>query len=234
MVKFVHKEESEITMDYVNLPALPGGDALKSCSGKDGGVTAAVPGMKVYRLVAVSFGLLCILQGALNISLRLALDYSDTKVPDKEASCNNLTKESAELRGKLVNFHYYFNQGWVYFHPSFYYISSVMKSWNDSRDDCLQRGADLMIINSKEEQEFSRKFHKLTWIGLTERETKGVWKWVDGTTLTESYWGPGEPNDNKNKAEECVELRFHDIENSWNDISCKNQNFWICEKIITI
>lgn len=44
MVKFVHKEESEITMDYVNLPALPGGDALKSCSGKDGGVTAAVPG----------------------------------------------------------------------------------------------------------------------------------------------------------------------------------------------
>ncbi|TKS68902.1 C-type lectin domain family 4 member M CD209 antigen-like protein 1 [Collichthys lucidus] len=158
MVKFVHKEESEITMDYVNLPALPEADALKSCSGKDGGVTPAVPGMKVYRLVAVSFGLLCILQGALNISLRLALD--------KEASCNNLTKETAELRGKLSNFHYYFKQGWVYFHPSFYYISSVMKSWNDSRNDCLQRGADLMIINSKEEQKLYRAQHNMDELAI--------------------------------------------------------------------
>lgn len=42
--------------------------------------------------------------------------------------------------------------GWVYFSGSFYYISSSEKSWNDSRDDCLQRHADLVIINSKEEQ----------------------------------------------------------------------------------
>lgn len=45
MVRFVYKEQSEITMDYVNIPeASAGRDALKSCSGQDGGVTAAVPG----------------------------------------------------------------------------------------------------------------------------------------------------------------------------------------------
>uniref|UniRef100_A0A4W6FV71 C-type lectin domain-containing protein n=1 Tax=Lates calcarifer TaxID=8187 RepID=A0A4W6FV71_LATCA len=109
----------------------------------------------------------------------------------------------------------------------FYYISSIKKSWQDSRDDCLRRGADLVIINSREEQVG-------VWIGLTLRETKGEWKWVDGTPLTKSYWGSGEPNDYEGKTEDCVEIKFHDEENSWNDIPCGDQNFWICEKTVAL
>lgn len=45
MVRFVHKEQSEITMDYVNLPkASARSKGLESSSGEDGGVTAAVLG----------------------------------------------------------------------------------------------------------------------------------------------------------------------------------------------
>lgn len=47
-----------------------------------------------------------------------------------------------------------------------------------------------------------------------------------------SYWNPGEPNDFEGKNEDCVEIKFHDVENSWNDIPCGDQNFWICEKRI--
>ncbi|XP_070684544.1 CD209 antigen-like protein A [Pempheris klunzingeri] len=222
-------------MDYENLPDVSARSyAPKSSSGEDGGLVAAVPGRKLYRLVAVSFGLLCILQAVLNISLRLALYSSDCKTPDMEASCKNLTEKTDELKRKMINFDDYFQQGWVYFHPSFYYISSVKKSWQDSRDDCLQRGADLMIINSKEEQDFTRKFSKLMWIGLTDRETKGTWKWVDSTPLTLSYWGPGEPNAYEGKNEDCVELNFYDVENSWNDIPCADIKFWICEKMVAL
>uniref|UniRef100_A0A8D0D1I4 C-type lectin domain-containing protein n=1 Tax=Sander lucioperca TaxID=283035 RepID=A0A8D0D1I4_SANLU len=174
----------------------------------------------VALLVAVSFGLLCVLQAALNISLRLC-----------ESFLNCFSTFTLAILGKTGYYHY-FQQGWVYFHPSFYYISSNKKSWQESRADCLRRGADLVIINSKEEQDFTRKFHKLTWIGLTDRETKGTWKWVDGTLLTKSYWNPGEPNDFEGKNEDCVEIKFHDVENSWNDIPCGDQNFWICEKRI--
>ncbi|XP_051240094.1 CD209 antigen-like protein E isoform X3 [Dicentrarchus labrax] len=205
MVRFVHKEQPEITMDYVNMPEESARrDALKRCSGEDGGVTAAAPD-------------------------------SPYKTRDIEV-CKNLIEESDKLKEKLINFNYLFQQGWVYFHPSFYYISSTKKSWNDSREDCLQRGADLMVINSKEEQffsvnkDFTRKFNKLMWIGLTDRETKGMWIWVDGTPLDKSYWTPGEPNAYEDKNEDCVELKSHDIENSWNDIPCEDENFWICEK----
>uniref|UniRef100_A0A4W6EHQ6 C-type lectin domain-containing protein n=1 Tax=Lates calcarifer TaxID=8187 RepID=A0A4W6EHQ6_LATCA len=62
-------------------------------------------------------------------------------------------------------------------YKGFYYISSTTKSWPNSRNDCLQRGADLVIINSKEEQEFMRRLEGRTWIGLTDRETEGTWRW---------------------------------------------------------
>lgn len=47
---------------------------------------------------------------------------------------------------------YYLQQGWFYFSDSVYYISSTKKTWQDSRNDCLQRAADLVIIGSTEEQ----------------------------------------------------------------------------------
>lgn len=175
-------------------------------------------GRNLYKLVAVSFGFLCVLQVALNVSLRLAHSPS---------ICRNGTEDLEKLR-ILADEH--FQQGWVYFQGSFYYISFIKKSWQGSREDCLRRGADLVITDTKEEQDFTRKFDRLTWIGLSDDMMEGNWKWVDGTPLTKSYWGPGEPNGFEGKNETCVEIRFHDIENSWNDIPCEDQNFWICEK----
>ncbi|XP_068583573.1 C-type lectin domain family 4 member C-like isoform X2 [Cebidichthys violaceus] len=107
---------------------------------------------KLYSVVAVSFGLLCILQAAANIGLRLSLYSCSAGMPEFEAIIRNLTEEGEDLKRKLSTYDHYFEQGWVYLRPSFYYISSSQKSWQESRDDCLQRGADLMIINSKEEQ----------------------------------------------------------------------------------
>uniref|UniRef100_A0A3Q4G7F7 C-type lectin domain-containing protein n=1 Tax=Neolamprologus brichardi TaxID=32507 RepID=A0A3Q4G7F7_NEOBR len=118
-------------------------------------------------------------------------------------------------------------QGWVYFRGSFYYISYIKKSWSDSREDCLQRGADLVIISSTEEQvqtNFIRLFRRNTWIGLSDTEEEGTWKWVDGSL----YWRTGEPNSLVN--EDCGVMAANDEENCWNDANCRDENFWICEK----
>ncbi|XP_058497018.1 CD209 antigen-like isoform X2 [Solea solea] len=165
----------------------------------------------LYTVVGVTLGLLCILQAVLNISLRLAF-YGD------------------ESKMQLKTFDHYTHQGWLYFNQSVYYISSVKNSWQDSRDDCLQRGADLIIVNSKEEHEFTRLFRQSFWIGLTDIETEGTWKWVDGTLLRQSFWFAGEPNSNEGRNEDCGDTMFFVHENSWNDQECAFKHFWICEK----
>ncbi|XP_051240065.1 C-type lectin domain family 4 member M-like isoform X16 [Dicentrarchus labrax] len=158
----------------------------------------------------------------------LAKDRTDLqrKLQETEAVCKTLTEERADLKRILNDF------SWVYFRGSFYQVSSLKKSWQQSRDDCLQKGADLLIINSREEQIFTNKFKKYMWIGLTDSETEGRWKWVDGTPLTISYWASGEPNGKK--GENCGDIKSHDAENSWNDEGCSSSLFWICEKKVRL
>ncbi|XP_029706472.1 C-type lectin domain family 4 member M-like [Takifugu rubripes] len=88
-------------------------------------------------------------------------------------------------------------KGWVYFSGSLYQVSSTKKTWDQSRSDCRQKGADLLIINSEEEQAFANRFQKYMWIGLTDVTNEGSWKWVDGTAMSTSYWSSKEPNGGK-------------------------------------
>ncbi|XP_030582126.1 CD209 antigen-like protein D [Archocentrus centrarchus] len=140
-----------------------------------------------------------------------------------QANYNSAVKERDELQAKLQDC-----ANWVFFKGSLYYVSSNKTSWQNSRQDCLQRGADLMIINSQEEQNFANQFKKYLWIGMTDSETEGSWKWVDGTPVTTRYWNSGEPNGGIN--ENCGQIKNYNSQNSWNDENCSNLHFWICEK----
>ncbi|KAI1887285.1 hypothetical protein AGOR_G00188670 [Albula goreensis] len=69
------------------------------------------------------------------------------------------------------------------------------------------------------------KDHNSVWIGLTDRENEGTWKWVDGTTLTTGYWRSGEPN-NAGSGEDCAAMHPE----GWNDLPCSDTTCWVCEK----
>ncbi|XP_078138274.1 uncharacterized protein LOC139930178 [Centroberyx gerrardi] len=112
---------------------------------------------------------------------------------------------------------------------SCYYISTEEKNWDQSRQDCLRRGANLVIIDSTDKQNFVQRFNtnkKRVWIGLTDQ--KNTWTWVDGTTLTLSrFWAKGEPNSSD---EDCVE--YNPGLGGWNDVACDLERFFLCEKFI--
>ncbi|XP_047008369.1 hepatic lectin isoform X2 [Ictalurus punctatus] len=124
-------------------------------------------------------------------------------------------------------------QGWILFNSNLYYIPTEKKSWTESREDCRERGADLVIINSAEEWEFIIKQlgeSNRAWIGLSDRDTEGEWKWVDGTELKSGtgYWYKGEPN-NQHNNEDCAEIWTFPDKKAWNDRPCSEKQWWICE-----
>nr|XP_055064538.1 asialoglycoprotein receptor 1-like isoform X2 [Misgurnus anguillicaudatus] len=118
--------------------------------------------------------------------------------------------------------------GWKEYQFSLYFISSEKKSWSESRRYCTQKGADLIIINNRQEQDFIRTISSLEyfWIGLTDSAVEGRWKWVDGSTLTTSFWAYREPNGGRR--DNCA----FSYSSGWYDFSCNAPQKWICEKNI--
>ncbi|XP_029622358.1 CD209 antigen-like protein E isoform X2 [Salmo trutta] len=157
-----------------------------------------------------------------------------TKERDQlQTSYNTLTKERANLQterdflsGKFTNLN------WQKFESSWYFLSTESKTWKESREDCLKRGADLVIINSDKEQTFLFNLKKRVWIGLTDSVNEGTWKWVDDTPLTTRYWHKPQPdNAGHTGNEDCVEIRTDQRPlEAWNDMSCDSKLNWICEK----
>uniref|UniRef100_A0AAZ1XP24 C-type lectin domain-containing protein n=1 Tax=Oreochromis aureus TaxID=47969 RepID=A0AAZ1XP24_OREAU len=76
-------------------------------------------------------------------------------------------------------------EGWRMFCHSCYVLSEKLGSWDEGRDDCRSKGADLVVIESLEDKTFISSYIKeRAWIGLNDKEEEGNWKWVDGTPLT--------------------------------------------------
>ncbi|XP_074546917.1 uncharacterized protein LOC141805663 [Halichoeres trimaculatus] len=108
---------------------------------------------------------------------------------------------------------------------------SQKKSWEAANEDCVSRGANLASIHTQEEEQFLGQYSKGTskWIGLKHNPTEGGYSWSDGTPLSHTNWGHGEPNNHEGR-EECVEMvsTTNGTVSWWNDLNCDAHQDWIC------
>ncbi|XP_076017670.1 uncharacterized protein LOC143009546 [Genypterus blacodes] len=141
--------------------------------------------------------------------------------------------------------------GWILMNMSCYFFSttdnSIKKSWQASRDDCINRGSDLVVIEDIGEQSFvvdnlqsvsgNDHYDRAFWIGLTDMVEEGKWVYVNNVTATRSmFWMDREPNNLGPTGENCVAVtyisggpRSSNPTNSWFDSQCQRERNWICE-----
>uniref|UniRef100_A0A7N6B7J2 C-type lectin domain-containing protein n=1 Tax=Anabas testudineus TaxID=64144 RepID=A0A7N6B7J2_ANATE len=212
-----------------------------------------------YRAAAVILGLLCLLLlvGLITLGFlhkdRTELEM-EMEMVQLQTSHKNLTKENDQLQTSFKNLTKENDQLQTSFKNLTKENDQLQTSYSiltkdrdqlqkilenrtneqnnpqESRNDCQQRGVDLVIINSAKEQDFIRSWRKRMWIGLNDREVEGTWRWVDGTPVLTAtrFWGTSEPNDAKG-TEDCAEIYNYESQNSWNDAPCEIQKHWICE-----
>lgn len=104
--------------------------------------------------------------------------------------------------------------------------------WLEARRDCGAQGGRLVVLETPEENLAvggiaRRWFDSAFWIGMSDREEEGDWRWVDGSTLTYDPWGAGEPN-NAGNNEDCAHSNWRG-DGVWNDLPCGRREPYVCE-----
>ncbi|RZF36004.1 hypothetical protein LSTR_LSTR005820, partial [Laodelphax striatellus] len=137
--------------------------------------------------------------------------------------------------------------------------------WTEAEQECQNRGGHLASIRSEHTQHLVDNLlthspgygdENAYWVGATDKENEGDFRWSDGLPFTYSNWFPGwgrisrQPNDDGMSDQDCVEVRraYHGhgshVTNSpgtpslpvlaqsfmWNDRDCKTPNHFLCQR----
>jgi len=119
--------------------------------------------------------------------------------------------------------------GWDKFGCKCYQTSREWGSWKKIRELCITHGADLVVVDSKEEMDFISRYGVYFWLGATDEASEGLWRWVDGTVLSvdNPSWGRGKPDGGKDK--NCLKMVTEQTNLKWTDERCEARNYGLCE-----
>ncbi|XP_014834767.1 PREDICTED: C-type lectin domain family 10 member A-like isoform X2 [Poecilia mexicana] len=83
-------------------------------------------------------------------------------------------------------------KGWTHSQSSCYAVNDAelkdQKTWEEAQEDCRGKSSDLTVVGNEEEKTFLKDKSWVNkningyWIGL--RAVEGIWKWIDGSDLT--------------------------------------------------
>jgi len=133
-------------------------------------------------------------------------------------------------------------EGWEANEAHCYLWGNEKKNWTAAEDFCRGEGGHLATVNTNATKEFvleglARKNLNWTWIGGSDIENEGVWKWTDCTPWEAEFWAPGQP-DNTHNNQDCLTLVHNWYWNNgvlnrmWDDLGCIVEWEFLCSKKI--
>ncbi|XP_071944844.1 C-type mannose receptor 2-like [Antedon mediterranea] len=118
-----------------------------------------------------------------------------------------------------------------------YIFINEKRTFSESRSACQEIGADLLVIETREENEYITSTIEMEMpgvvsmlIGMEDSEVEGDWVWINGDRLANSftYWKEGEPDNSNNQ-----DCGFILSDGQWSDNLCTRDSEAICEASTT-
>nr|XP_028598882.1 macrophage mannose receptor 1-like [Podarcis muralis] len=143
-----------------------------------------------------------------------------------------LANKNDELQKVIEHLIENFNEGWFIYQRTMYLLSRDQDSWADSKKKCEREGAQLLSMETYQEQNFIneqvQKRNKFFWFGVFKDKAK-KWRWLSGIEAIITYWKPDEPkNEDRNH---CAAIGLDCGSNCWIALHCEQRLGYICKKV---
>ena len=110
-------------------------------------------------------------------------------------------------------------------------MTDEKKNWTEAEKFCKSEEGHLASVTSQQVQNFileeAGKKKTEVWIGATDQESEGNWKWSDYSPFDFEDWVQEPIEDPKVN---CVELYNTTDGAGWNDLECETQRSFFCAK----
>ena len=117
--------------------------------------------------------------------------------------------------------------GAVKFGGHYYYLYEKALPWAQAVAACQAVGGHLVTITSVEENKavLAVTESKNAWLGLSDQEEEGSWKWVTGEPFSFSGWWGQMPDNHQGKQH----WGFYWVGRGWDDTSAGDRYRYVCE-----
>ncbi|XP_017584697.1 PREDICTED: macrophage mannose receptor 1 isoform X1 [Corvus brachyrhynchos] len=141
----------------------------------------------------------------------------------KKPSSQSTEKETIEDPGC--------QKGWKRYGFHCYLVGSALLTFSEANKTCEQSRAHLATVEGRNEQTFlisltGLRSEKYFWIGLSDTEQQGSFRWTDGETPHFTHWNTAMPG----REQGCVVMGTGIAAGLWDVVSCEKTSNYLCKQ----
>ncbi|KGL73954.1 Macrophage mannose receptor 1, partial [Tinamus guttatus] len=121
--------------------------------------------------------------------------------------------------------------GWRRYRSYCYFIGNVQATFLEAKKTCEGEEGYLATVESRYEQAYLTSLvglrpEKYYWLGLSDMEDQGTFKWVNGEAITFTHWDAAMPG----RKPGCIAMRTSPAAGLWDVIDCETKQKFICKQ----
>nr|XP_047917806.1 macrophage mannose receptor 1-like isoform X1 [Anser cygnoides] len=152
-------------------------------------------------------------------------------VCDKKAGYICKRKPASQIAGEKESTDVGCKKGWRRYGTYCYFIGHAPATFSEANSTCEGEKGYLATVESRYEQAYLTSLvgprpEKYFWLGLSDVEDQGTFKWTNGEDVSFAHWDAGMPGSKPG----CVAMRTGTTAGLWDVLDCETKQKYICKQ----